>query len=56
MIFLSLPDFLHCIIGSRFIHFIRTDANAFLFMTNIPLYMCTTALFIHLSMDISVWG
>ena len=25
-------------------------------MTNIPLYMCTTALFIHLSMDISVWG
>ena len=31
-IYLSLSDSLHCIIGSRFIHLIRTDSNVFLFM------------------------
>ena len=30
-----------CITGSRFIHLTRTDSNSFLFMTNIPLYICT---------------
>ena len=44
-----------CIICSRFIHLIRTDSNAFLFMANIPLCICTTtSLFIHLSMDIYI--
>ena len=38
------------ITGSRFIHLIRTDC-AFFFRTNIPWYLCTTTLFIHLSMD-----
>ena len=42
-----------CIIGSRFIHLVRTDSNAFLFMAlnNIPLYYTTTSLPIHLSVD-----
>ena len=30
-IYLSLSDSLHSIIGSRFIHLIRTDSNVFLF-------------------------
>ena len=29
---LSLSDLLHFVIGSRFIHLIRTDSNVFLFM------------------------
>ena len=39
-----------CIIGSRFIHFTRTDSNTFfLWLSNIPLYKCTTtSLSIHL--------
>ena len=43
-----------CIIGSRFIHFIRTDSNMFLFiLSNIPLRICaTTSLSIYLPMDI----
>ena len=36
MFFFFWPTSL-CIIGSRFIHLIRTDSNAFLFITNIPL-------------------
>ena len=28
-IWFSLSDLLHCLIGSRFIHFIRTDSNGF---------------------------
>ena len=31
-IYLSLSDSLHFVIGSRFIHLIRTDSNMFLFM------------------------
>ena len=32
-----------CIIGSRFIHLIRTDSHAlFLQLSNIPLYICNT--------------
>ena len=39
----------HCIIGSSFIHLIRTDSNAlFLIAENIPLFTYTTTL-IHLS-------
>ena len=43
-----------CIIGSRFIHLIRTDSKVFLFwLSNIPLCICTTtSLFIYLLMDI----
>ena len=43
-----------CIIGSRFIHLVRTVSNAFfLWLNNIPLYICNTAsLSIHLLMDI----
>ena len=42
-----------CIIGSSFIHLIRTDSNALFLMANIPLCICTTAfLSIHLLMDI----
>ena len=43
-----------CIMGSSFIHLIRTDSDAFLWwLSSIPLYIRTTAsLFIHLSMDI----
>ena len=47
-----------CIIGSRLIHFTRTNSNAkssFLWQSNIPLDICTTAsLFIHLLIDIWV--
>ena len=33
-----------CIIGSRFIHLIRTDSNVFLlWLSNIPLYICAIA-------------
>ena len=31
-----------CIIGSSFIHLIRTDSNAFFFITHIPFCICTT--------------
>ena len=31
---LSLSDLLHFVIGSRFIHLIRTDSNVFLFMAD----------------------
>jgi len=43
-----------CIIGSRFIRLVRTVSNAFfLWLNNIPLYICNTAsLSIHLLMDI----
>ena len=43
-----------CIIGSSFIHLIRTDLNVFfLMLSNTPLCICTTAfLSIHLLMDI----
>ena len=42
-----------CIIGSRFIHSIRTELYVFLFMANIPLCIhTTTSLSIHLSVDI----
>ena len=42
-----------CITGCRFIHLIRTDSHGFLFMTNILLYICTTAsLSIYMLMDI----
>ena len=43
-----------CIIGSRFIHLIRTNSNLFfLWLSNIPLHICATAsLSIHLSTDI----
>ena len=41
-----------CIIGFRFIHLIRTDSNAFLlWLSNIPLYICTIASLIHSSVD-----
>ena len=52
-VFLFLTSF--WMIGSRFIHLIRTNSNMFLFLwlSNIPSHICTTAsLFIHLSMDI----
>src|SRR5574340_15224 len=32
-----------CIIGSSFIHLIRTDSNIFFLMANTPLCICTTA-------------
>ena len=42
-----------CIMGSSFIHLIRTDSNACFLMSNIPLCIYTTDfLFIHLPMDI----
>ena len=43
-----------CIIGLTFINLISTDSNAFfLWLSNIPSYICTTAsLSIHPSMDI----
>ena len=43
-----------CIIGSKFVHLIRTDSNVFLlWLSSIPLYICTTAsLSIHLLVDI----
>ena len=41
-----------CTLGSRFIHITTTDSTSFLFMTNIRLYICTTFLSIHLSVDI----
>ena len=42
-----------CIIGSSFIHLIRTDSNVFFLMANIPLCIYSTAfLYIHLLMDI----
>ena len=43
-----------CIIGTGFIHLIRTDSNVFFLMAdNTPLCICTTAfLSIHLLMDI----
>ena len=50
--YLSLSDLTSlCIIGSSFIHLIRTDSDAFLlWLTNIPLCICTTtSLSIHLS-------
>ena len=55
-IYISLIDLLHCIMGSSFMHLIRTDSDAFLlWLSSISLYICTTAsLFIHLSMDIQV--
>ena len=41
------------IIGSSFIHLIRTDSNAFFLMANTPLCICTTPfLSIRLLMDI----
>ena len=46
-VFLFLTYFL-CVIGSRFIYLIRTDSDVLLFMTNIPLFICTS-FFIHLS-------
>ena len=48
----SLSDLL-CIIGSKFIHLVRTDSNVFLlWLSNIPYYICTTAfLFTCLWMD-----
>ena len=57
-----LSGLLHCIIGSSFIHLIRTDSNVFFLMvfwvlliilSNTPLHICTTAfLSFHLLMDI----
>ena len=42
-----------CIIGSSFIYLISTYSRSLLWLSNIPLYICTTAsLSIHLSMDI----
>ena len=43
-----------CIIGSSFIHLTRTDSNVlFLWLSNTPLYICTTAfLSIHLPINI----
>ena len=42
-----------CIIGSSFIHLIRSDSNVLFLMANSPLCICTTAfLSIHLLMDI----
>ena len=43
-----------CIIDSSFIHLIRTGSmHSFLWLSSIPLYICTTAsLSFHLSMDI----
>ena len=41
-----------CIIGSRFVHLIRTDSNAFLFMATVYLYH---SFFIHSSID-GHWG
>ena len=32
-----------CIMGSSFIHLIRTDSNEFLLKANIPWCICTTA-------------
>ena len=50
----SLSDTSFCIIGSRFIHLIRMDSNTVtLWLSNIPLYICTTASFsIHPLIDI----
>ena len=52
----SLSDWLHSVIGSRFIHLIRTEEmSSFLWLSNIPLCICTTtSLSIHLLMDIYV--
>ena len=42
--------YFNCIIGSSFIHLIRTDSNVFfLRLSNIPLCICTTAF--HSSAD-----
>ena len=52
VVFLFLTSL--CITGSMFIHLPRTDSN-FLWLSNIPLYICTiTSLSIHLSVDIQV--
>ena len=41
-----------CIIGSSFIHLIRTDSNVFFLMADIPFCICITAfLSIHLTTD-----
>ena len=49
---LSLSDLLHCIIGSSFIHLIRTDLNRFLFVTELIFHVYTDHYFlIHLSAD-----
>ena len=47
MIFLFfLSDFLHCLIGSRSIHFIRTDSNVFLSMAAFHIvFNCSLAMF-----------
>ena len=50
-IFLFLTHSL-CIIGSRFIHLIRTDSNAFLFMAEYYSIVCMYHnFFIHSSVD-----
>ena len=49
----SLSDLLHCMTDPRSIHLTTNNSILFLFMANIPLYICaTSSLSIHLSMDI----
>ena len=46
-----------CIIGSRFIHLIRTDSNmSFLWPSSIPLYICTTASLSWMLGNVLLWA
>ena len=52
MVFMFLSDSSLCIIGSRFIHLIRTDSDAFLFMAEqYPIVYMYHNFFIHSSVD-----
>ena len=52
MVFMFLSDSSLCIIGSRFIHLIRNDSNAFLFMAEqYPFVYMYHNFFIHSSVD-----
>ena len=49
---LSLSDLLHCMTDSRSIHLTTNNSISFLFVANIPLYICaTSSLSIHLLVD-----
>ena len=49
----SLSDLLHSIRNTRFVHHTEIDSDSLLWLSNIPLCVCTTfSLPIHLSMDV----
>ena len=52
-IYLSLSDSLHSVIGSGFIHFIRTDSNMFLFMAE---WYCIVYIYHNFFIHSSVHG